>query len=98
MLNISTETILTFCEARNRLPRRRRGKRPDVSTLYRWSQVGLKGVRLETLKIGGQTCTSIEALQRFFDRLSCGHSVQPQPTVDDRRTSVVEEALERIGI
>lgn len=70
MIDLTIETILTFAQARSRLPNRRRGKRPDVSTLYRWAKVGLHGVRLETIKIGGQTCTSLEALQRFFDALS----------------------------
>lgn len=70
MIDISSEQVITFTEARRRLPKRRLRKQPDISTLYRWCQTGLRGVRLESIKIGGQTCTSVEALQRFFDSLS----------------------------
>jgi hypothetical protein len=75
MIDLACESILTFAEARRRLPKRRREKQLHISTLYRWSQAGLHGVQLETIKIGGQTCTSLEALQRFFNALSaptCG--------------------------
>jgi hypothetical protein len=30
----------------------------------------MKGVRLETIQVGGTRCTSMEALERFFHRLS----------------------------
>jgi hypothetical protein len=52
------------------LPERRRRKRIHVSCLYRWSTIGCRGVVLETLQVGGTRCTSREALQRFFERLS----------------------------
>lgn len=49
-------------------------RRIHTSTFYRWSTVGCRGVVLETIQIGGTRCTSREALQRFFERLS-----QPGP-------------------
>ena len=36
--------------------------------------------RLETVKIGGTTCTSLEALQRFFDRLTGDLEIITPPT------------------
>ena len=51
-------------------PLGRNGKRIHLATLYRWALGGTGGVRLETLKVGGTTCTSVEALQRFFDELT----------------------------
>ena len=42
----------------------------DPSTLFRWASKGLRGVRLEVIRIGGTQCTSVEALARFFHRLS----------------------------
>ena len=65
-----TETVLTFAQAADTLPRRRRGRKAHISTLYRWATAGCKGVVLETIQIGGTRCTSREALQRFFERLS----------------------------
>jgi hypothetical protein len=99
MIDLTTETILTFADARSRLPKRRRGKRPDISTLYRWAQVGLHGIRLETIKIGGQTCTSVEALQRFFDALSAPANGGNVPTGRKRRRDDdVENELAEAGI
>src|SRR5437763_6223445 len=69
-IDIATEEILTLAQAAATLPRRRRGRKTHVSTLYRWTMVGCRGIRLETIQIGGTRCTSREALQRFFERLS----------------------------
>lgn len=69
MIDLASETLLSFSEASARLPRRRAGRPVHPSTLYRWAAEGLRGVRLETIQVGGTLCTSIEALQRFFDRL-----------------------------
>ena len=68
MIDISTEEVLTFSEACKRIPSRRRGKAPNIATLYRWTNQGIRGVRLEYVMVGGTRCTSVEALQRFFDR------------------------------
>jgi hypothetical protein len=73
------ETLVTYADAVKRLPKLREGKSMAASTIYRWASTGSKAadgtrVRLETIKIGGTCCTSLEALQRFFDRL------QPHPS------------------
>jgi len=80
MIDIQSETVITFSEASKHLPRRRAGKRPHVATLYRWAQQGVRGVKLETLQVGGTCCTSLESLQRFFNQLSGNDSAQPQTT------------------
>ena len=72
-----TEQIVSLTEAAGLLPRRRKGRKPNVATLYRWAKSGCRGVILETLQVGGTKCTSTQALQRFFERLSNG----PQPVV-----------------
>jgi hypothetical protein len=69
-IDISTEHPLPFTQAAAHLPRRRRGRKAAVSTLYRWASAGVRGIRLETLQVGGTLCTSVQALQRFFDRLT----------------------------
>jgi hypothetical protein len=49
----------------------RRGDRPvHASCLFRWAKYGLRGVKLETIRIGGTLCTSRQALERFFRRLA----------------------------
>jgi hypothetical protein len=69
-IDIHAEHTVSLREACELLPRRRAGKKPAIETLYRWSLRGCRGVRLETVQIGGTRCTSREALQRFFDALT----------------------------
>ncbi len=69
-IDVQDEQVVSLREACGLLPRRRAGKKPAIETLYRWSQRGCRGVRLETVQIGGTRCTSREALQRFFDALT----------------------------
>ena len=71
-IDLSSEQVLSLHDAaRTRiLPRRRRGQRPHVATLYRWAKTGYNGVLLETIRVGGTLCTSVEALQRFCECLS----------------------------
>lgn len=95
MIDVQTETLVSLSEAAASLPRRRAGKKPHTATLYRWTTRGCKGIVLESLAIGGTRCTSREALQRFFERLSglpSGCS-QPKP-----RNESVERELDRAGI
>jgi hypothetical protein len=108
MIDHRIEIVRSLTEAAAELPRRRGGKRVNVATLYRWASHGCRGVKLETIQIGGTRCTSVEALQRFFEALTgpgrepChaeagarqkpGH---PRQRRDDR--AVVAE-LERLGI
>ena len=61
MIDSTCETLVTLAQAADHIPRRRRGRKVHVSTLYRWATSGCKGVRLETLQVGGCCCTSREA-------------------------------------
>ena len=100
MIDISSEAVVTLTEATHHLPRRRKGKRPAVSTIFRWAQHGCRGIRLETIQVGGSKCTSIEALQRFFDRLTAAaHPETPTegaPQVEDHEAT--ERELDQLGI
>jgi len=70
MISLQSETLIPVSEAPKHLPSRPSGKRVHISAVYRWIVRGVKGVRLESLKIGGGTYTSLEALQRFADALT----------------------------
>ncbi|MCH8043694.1 MAG: DUF1580 domain-containing protein [Planctomycetes bacterium] len=70
MIDLTKEELLTLSEAAGLLPPRRKGKRPHPTTLFRWASNGLRGEKLEVLRVGDTTCTSIAALQRFFRRLT----------------------------
>ena len=70
MINIMTEQIVTMVQAARLKPAIRQGRPTNISTLYRWASRGLRGVRLEVVRLGGATYTTVEALQRFADRLT----------------------------
>jgi hypothetical protein len=64
------EEIRTITSATKLLPARRGDRPVHSSCLFRWAKHGLRGVRLETIRVGGTLCTSREALERFFARLA----------------------------
>lgn len=66
------EELLSLREAAAHLPCVS-GKRPSVSTLWRWCRRGLYGVRLEHTRIGRNIATSREAMGRFLGTLATAH-------------------------
>ena len=100
MISIQHEQLVTLTEAARRLPGR--STRPSVSTIFRWVSPGLRGIQFETVKVGGRRCTSIEALERFFQRLTdlpeenCHSHVLPSS--GSARQRQTQHALERAGI
>jgi len=91
MIDVSHEDVISLTDATKFLPPRRAGKRPHVATLHRWVTVGVRGIKLEMIQVGGTRCTSREALQRFFDRLTAGPTT-PTATTTKRRTKEVSAA------
>ena len=70
MIDINKEHLIRIHDVPRRLPRRPTGKQVHISAVYRWIKRGVRGVFLESVKIGGSTYTSEEALQRFADQRS----------------------------
>ncbi len=70
MIDIKTEKVVTIREACRFLPKRRAFSYTHPFTIFRWAKKGLRGTKLETIRVGGTLCTSVEALQRFFNELS----------------------------
>jgi hypothetical protein len=79
MIDPLKESVLTYSQAARRLPKLRKDQPTHPTTIWRWATRGVRGVRLETVKVGGRTVTSFEALSRFFSALNrqsiCGNSV-----------------------
>jgi hypothetical protein len=101
LIDIANERVVSFAEATSHLPRRRKGRKPHVATIYRWGQRGCRGVVLETIQVGGTRCTSVEALQRFFDRLSGGSAAAVAPATSMARTRQqleVDRKLDAMGL
>ncbi|MCA9312358.1 MAG: DUF1580 domain-containing protein [Phycisphaerales bacterium] len=101
MVSIADEQLIPLNDVPRRLPRRSNGRRIHIATIYRWAQRGCRGVRLETVQVGGTKYTSPEALQRFFDRL--GPDGGPDaPSGADRSPSEsrrhVDQTLRELGL
>jgi hypothetical protein len=96
-----SETVISLTDAAQLCPRRRGGKRPHVSCIYRWTVSGCKGVVLESLQVGGTRCTSREALARFFEALTYGPGHRPtvrSVAQRERAAAAAMRELERQGI
>ena len=71
----------------------------SVSTVWRWTMRGLKGIRLETFTVGGRRYTSREAFDRFI--LRCQSPPVPNGArclLLDREHQDAESHLESEGI
>ncbi len=69
MIDLQSEKLLSLTDAAKALPAID-GRRPHVSTMWRWCKKGVRGVRLEYVRLGHRVCTSMEALTRFSQRLA----------------------------
>ena len=102
MIEIQSEEVVSLTEAAKSkcLPRRRKGKRPHVATLFRWATVGVRGVVLETIQCGGTRCTSVEAIQRFFERCTDPAALSKTRTTKTRQRQIAnaERDLDAAGI
>jgi hypothetical protein len=102
MISVNDEHILTFSQLAKRLPRRRRDRPTSPSTVHRWRSRGVRGVRLEAVRIGGTWVTSLEAYERFCHAVTAntGGKVQVSPTEEQERDSTdqVNQQLDELGI
>ena len=108
-IDIHNETIVSLTEATKILPKVN-GKRPAISTLWRWCRKGLHGVHLEYVRVGRNIVTSREALNRFFVALAEADkpldnaqpakpkSAQTKPARRQRALDAADQVLERAGI
>lgn len=95
-IDLDNETICTLSEAAA-------GLDLHVSTLHRWRLRGIKGIRLETCRIGGRRVTSREAVQRFNEQVTAVADGASVPRTEssvarEKRLQRVERELEAAGI
>jgi hypothetical protein len=85
------EDLVDFSEAA-------RHCRVHVGTLHRWRHPGVRGVRLEVVRVGGRWMTSWQALDRFVTALNAGPTESPAPAAPGgRRASAIERELKAEG-
>lgn len=103
MIDITTERLIPLKDVPKLefLPQRRAGSRLAVSTVFRWTLNSRHGRRLESVMVGGMRCTSLQALQRFFNTLKTVETQSNQQScLNARKLSEkgVEKALDKLGI
>ena len=104
MLTLADE-LITLREAAKLFPRRRRGKRPHFSTLWRWALRGVRGIKLEVISVGDTLCTTREALEAFARQVTaargfsvCSPSAERSSRQRKREIAQAEHNLDRAGI
>lgn len=96
-IDFDSENIITLAEACRRVP-------PDgvsTATMARWIQRGVRGVKLETIVIGGRRLTSVESLSRFFTAQNATDAPSaPVITATQRRrqSEAARTELEKMGV
>lgn len=98
MLDIRNEHLMSLRNAAISLP-----GRPHVSTLHRWRQRGVRGVKLETCLVGGKRFTSLEAIERFIAATTTSGSTDDNlsvvaPATRRRAVEQAERELDQAGI
>jgi uncharacterized protein DUF1580 len=94
MLN---EVLIRFADAAKEFP-----GNPSQATLHRWRLRGVRGVKLETVLVGGKRFTSFSALERFSRAVTSAAAGDPQAIRSpNRRESAMRRAqneLQRDGV
>lgn len=95
MIDSRKEHLLTLSAAARDIPNRNSGRGVNVSTVWRWTLRGIRGVKLDTILVGGIRYTSHEAMQRFFAATTAAANGQAvlSRTADQRQKQI--EAAER---
>ena len=92
-INPEHEELLTLAEASHVIP-----TRPDVRTIWRWLERGCRGVRLDSIRIGGRRYTSREAIERFLGTLNDERQEDPPATRRTRRIRRAQAELAEHGL
>jgi Protein of unknown function (DUF1580) len=75
------EDLLRLADAAKIIP-----SHPHTSTLWRWCLKGVKGVRLQTLVVGGRRYTTMTYLTEFIAHLSASRTTEPIAESSQRTT------------
>jgi hypothetical protein len=94
VIDLGSEQLVPLHDVPKLLPPRKNGKRVHISAVYRWVQRGVRGIRLEILRVGGTTYTSREALQRFASPSTTPH--EPAKHNSAARQRQIDSAVQRL--
>jgi hypothetical protein len=76
MIDILVERLIPLTEVPDFIPSTTLGRRLSIATVWRWAKFGVRGRRLESVKVGGSFYTSREAIARFAEDPADGATPQ----------------------
>jgi hypothetical protein len=85
MLDYSSEHVIPVNDVPKHVP-----GRPSLRTVWRWTEKGARGAKLETLLVGGRRVTSLEAIRRFLTAINSPKT--PSVSQSARRQRAIEQA------
>lgn len=89
MLDLSHETAIPVNRSPAHFP-----VRPHLSSVWRWSLNGVRGIKLETFVVGCQRFTTKEAIARFISATTARANGEPTPVRTPRQRQRAIEAAE----
>jgi hypothetical protein len=90
-MNISEQNFLSLREAAKLFP-----GQPHISTIFRWTERGIRGNRLETWLIGGKRFTTNDAINSFVVKINGKVNVPSKGR--EKRILQAEEELKEFGL
>lgn len=99
MIDVFSEECLPLKDAAKEIP-----GRPHTSTVIRWTTRGCRGVRLQTVLVGGVRFTSRQAITRFINATTAaadGRAPEPSGTMARQRQGEIvraEQETDQAGI
>ena len=67
MLPLDPAKFVPLSDVPGMLPLRLNGRKVHISAVYRWASKGVRGVRLQTVRIAGALFTTREAVEDFIN-------------------------------
>ncbi|HUG71771.1 MAG TPA: DUF1580 domain-containing protein [Pirellulaceae bacterium] len=98
MIDLQSETLVPVSQIPSHVP-----GRPHLATCWRWIQRGCRGVKLETILVGGRRFTSTLALQTFVERTTAAAAgtstvTASTPSAARKRHKQACRQLDEVGI
>ena len=90
---MSEQRYLTLSEAAKLIPAQH-GKHPSTQSLFRWTQQGCRGIKLESLRFGRRIVTTPEMLDDFARALSKAWATDT-PSQHERKSSQTRTPSQR---
>jgi hypothetical protein len=80
--SMNDSDLIPFGAASERIP-----GRPNYITLWRWSTIGLAGVKLPTALVGGRRFVSVAAIDRFFKEVTAARAKERRARKSRKKTA-----------